>query len=153
MTKTGYVNGSDLLLKIAGKPAGHCTSHTITFSSETKDRAVKPVATAAISAGKWKEKGVTGMSVSISAEGLRNFDETENGMRALLAAWQRGESVEVEAFEREGDSKPYATGRFVIASIEESAPAEDDATYSISLENDGEVTINAENITENTPAA
>lgn len=43
----GYINGSDLLLKVAGKAVGHCSSHTLTFNSETKDRAVKPVASAA----------------------------------------------------------------------------------------------------------
>ena len=44
--KKGYVNGSDLLLYINGKAVGHCTSHTATFNSETKERAVKPVASA-----------------------------------------------------------------------------------------------------------
>lgn len=148
--KTGYVNGSDLLLKVGGKATGHATSHTTTFTSETKDRAVKPVASASASAGKWKEKGVTGQSVSISAEGLRCFDEAENGFKSLLVLWRRGESVEVEAFERGGDPKPYLKGRFVIASIEESAPAEDDATYSLTLENDGEVDIDETGITEGT---
>ena len=50
-TKKGYVNGSDLLLGIAGKPYGHCTTHTATFTSETKDRAVKPVATLTATSG------------------------------------------------------------------------------------------------------
>ena len=42
MAKQGYVNGSDLLMSIGGKACGHCTSHTATYNSETKDRAVKP---------------------------------------------------------------------------------------------------------------
>ena len=46
-TKTGYVNGSDMLLYIGSKAIGHCTSHTTTFNSETKDRSVKPVASQA----------------------------------------------------------------------------------------------------------
>ena len=49
-TKVGYVNGSDLLLKVGGKAIGHCTTHTTTFNTETKDRSVKPVASASISA-------------------------------------------------------------------------------------------------------
>ena len=50
MPETGnYINGSDILLKVDGKAVGHCSTHTLTFNSETKDRAVKPVATAAIS--------------------------------------------------------------------------------------------------------
>lgn len=133
-----YINGSDLLLKVAGKPIGHCTTHTTTFNSETKDRAVKPTADKKKSSGLWKGKGVTGLSISISAEGLRFYDETENGFEEISAKWGKGQSVEVEAFRREEDSAPYLKGKFVIASIEEGAPAQDDSTYSVSLENDGE---------------
>lgn len=133
-----YINGSDLLLKIGEKAVGHCTTHTLTFNSETKERAVKPVASLPKSAGLWKGKGVTSLSISISAEGLRFYDETENGFKEISALWGAGTSVAVEAFEREGDETPYVKGNFVIASIEETSPAQDDATYSISLENDGE---------------
>ena len=135
---TGYINGSDLLLTVAGKPVGHCTSHTLTFNSETKDRAVKPVASKAKSSGLWKGKGVTGLSISVSAEGLRFYDETENGHEQVAPSWGKGASVEVKAFKRGGDATPYLKGMFVISSLEETSPAQDDATYSISLENDGE---------------
>lgn len=134
----GYINGSDLLLKVGGKAVGHCSSHTLTFNSETKDRAVKPAATAAKSSGLWKEKGVTGLSISISFEGLRFYDETESGYEQIAPSWGKGESVEVEAFKRGNDMTPYVKGNFVIASLEETSPATDDATYSGSLENDGE---------------
>lgn len=133
-----YINGSDMLVKIAGKAVANCTSHTTTFTSETKDRAVKPVASAPKSAGLWKRKGVTGLSISISAEGLRAWKETENGLMEIAPDWGKGQSVEVECFEREKDTKPYLKGKFVIASMESSMPAQDDVTYSISLENDGE---------------
>lgn len=139
--KTGYINGSDLLLSVGTKAIGHSTSHTTTFNSETKDRAVKPLASASASAGLWKQKGVTGLSVSISAEGLRVYDETECSIKDLMTAWKSGQSVAVKGFLRSGDETPYLSGNFIIASIEESAPAEDDVTYSVSLENDGEVTI------------
>ena len=134
----GYINGSDLLLKVGGKAVGHCSSHTLTFNSETKDRAVKPAATAAKSSGLWKEKGVTGLSISISFEGLRFYDETESGYEQIAPSWGKGEIVEVEAFKRGNDMTPYVKGNFVIASLEETSPATDDATYSGSLENDGE---------------
>lgn len=133
-----YVNGNDLLLNVGGKAIGHCTTHTTTYNSETKDRAVKPVASAAKSAGLWKGKGVTGLSISISAEGLRYYNETENGFEQVAPMWGKGQSVQVKAFKREGDANPYLQGNFVIASIEETSPAQDDATYTINLENDGE---------------
>lgn len=135
---TGYINGSDLLLMVGEKAVGHCTSHTLTFNSETKDRAVKPAASEAKSSGLWKGKGVTGLSISISAEGLRFYDETENGHEQIAPLWGKGASVEVKAFKRKGESTPYVQGKFVIASLEETSPAQDDATYSVSLENDGE---------------
>ena len=135
---SNYVNGSDLLLMVGDKAVGHCTTHTLTFNSETKDRSVKPVASAAKTAGLWKEKGVSSMSISVSAEGLRFYNETENGYEEIAALWGKGESVQVKAFKRGGDSTPYLQGKFVISSIEESSPAQDDATYTINLENDGE---------------
>lgn len=150
-TKTGYCNGSDMLLYVGGKAVGSCTSHTTTFNSETKERAVKPVATAGISGGLWKKKGVVGLSYSISAEGLVFYDETENGFKELFALWKSGKSVEVKCMEREQSEKPYLAGKCVIASLERTDPANDDATYSISLENDGEPTMLDENAITETP--
>lgn len=151
MVKSGYCNGSDLLLYVDGKAVGSCTSHTATFNSETKERAVKPVASAALSSGKWKKKGVVGLSYSISAEGLRFYDETECGFKHLFKLWKEGKSVEVKCMERAEAEKPYLVGACVITSLEESAPAQDDATYSASFENDGEpTTLDEEAITENT---
>lgn len=133
-----YINGSDLLLKVGGKCVGHCSTHTITLTSETKSRAVKPEATAPLSSGLWKQKGVTGMSISINFEGLRFYEETENGYEEIASKWGAGESVPVEAFKRADDENPYVKGNFVIASLGETSPAQDDATYSGTLENDGE---------------
>ncbi len=150
--KEGYCNGSDMLLYVGGKAVGHSTSHTTTVNSETKDRAVKPVATAGISAGLWKNKGVTGLSVSITAEGLVFYQETENGYKSCLSMISKGQSVEVKCMER-GSETPYLTGKFVITSLERSDPAQDDATYSITLENDGEVLFDENAITEIAPAS
>ena len=136
-----YINGSDLLLKVGEGAIGHCSTHTLTFNSETKERAVKPPASETKSSGLWRGKGVTALSISISAEGMRFYEETESGFEELSALWGKGQSVDVEAFEREGDEAPYLKGKFVIASIEETSPAQDDATYTVSLENDGEPTI------------
>lgn len=132
-----YTNGSNLLLSVGGKAIGHCTTHTVTFNSETKERAVKPLSSEAASNGFWKEKGVTGLSISISAEGLVFAGETENGFEKLAPLWGVGDSVEVKAFERSDSDNPSIVGNFVIASLELTAAAQDDSTYSISLENDG----------------
>ena len=44
-----------------------------------------------------------------------------------------------------------ANNSFVIASLERTDPAQDDATYSISLENDGVVEFDESAITDSTP--
>lgn len=153
-TKTGYCNGSDLLLYIDGKAIGHCTTHTLTLNSETKERAVKPVASKSMSAGLWKGKGITSLSISLSAEGLGFYDETEFGFKEAFAAWKAGLAVTVKAMEREESDKPYLEGSFVITSLERQAPAQDDVTYSISLENDGEpTTLDESAITETVATA
>lgn len=126
---------------VGEKAIGHCTTHTVTMSSETKDRAVKPPSTKPKSAGLWKDKGVTGQSISISAEGLVFGEETENGFEQLAPLWGKGDAVTVKAFERENDTTPTIEGSFIITSLEMTAAAGDDATYSISLENNGEPTI------------
>lgn len=148
MATNNYINGSDLLLYVGGKAVGHCTTHTLTFNSDTKDRAVKPLASAGKTAGLWKEKGVSGLNISIKADGLRFYNETENGFTEMSALWGAGASVEVIAFPRpaagvsgETPAGPYLKGNFVISSIEETSAAQDDATYTISLENDGEPSV------------
>ena len=83
-------------------------------------------------------QSVTSLSIEIKAEGLIFTGETENGFSQISPLWGAGDSIAVEAFEREGDSTPYVKGNFVIDSLEQSAPAQDDATYSISLKNDDE---------------
>lgn len=142
--KTGYVNGSDMLLYVGDSAVGSCASHTTTFNSETKERAVKPAASQVMGAGLWKRKGVVGLSFSISAEGLCFYDEAEYGYAQLLAAWKAGQPVTVKCMERAASStdtpSPYLVGDCVITNLERTDPAQDDSTYSIQLDNDGEPT-------------
>lgn len=152
-TKTGYTNGSDMLLYVGNRAIGSCTSHTTTFNTETKDRAVKPTASTALAKGLWKKKGIVGLSYSISFEGLVFYDETEFSFANLLAAWKAGQSVSVKCMER-GSEEPYLEGAVVLTSLERSDPANEDSTYSGTFENDGEPAVLDENaITVNEPAA
>lgn len=136
-TTGAYINGSDLLLQVGGKAIGHCTTHTLSFKSESKDHAVKPAASATSGTSLWKEKTVTGLSISISAEGLEYTGESENGYTELSALWGAGAAVEVLAFARGNATAPYLKGNFIITSVEETSPAQDDTTYKIELENAG----------------
>lgn len=143
-TPAGYINGSDLLISVGSSTSkaaiGHSTTHTTTFSSETKDRAVKPAASVTTAtAALFKEKSVTGLSVQIKASGLRCYDEDECSYEALLGYWKAAQPIDVDAFKRGDDSSPYLSGKFIITNLEEDAPAGDDTTYSITLDNSGEV--------------
>lgn len=148
-----YVNGNDLLVyvktgtgnNVVRKAIGHCTTHTATFSTETKDVAVKPAANLVRSAaGLYKSKRITGLAVQVKCSGLCFYAEEEGGFKHILSKWAAGEPVELELFERpaEGSNiEPYCTGAFVISSLENTAPAGDDASYDATFDNDGPVTV------------
>lgn len=133
-----YCNGSNMLLYLGGDAFGHCTTHTATMNSETKDRAVKPAASKAKTNGMWKEKGVTGLSIAISAEGLIYDGETEASYGKMMAAWKSGQPVKIKCMQRGESKKPYLAGSFIISSLERTDPAQDDSTYTINLDNNGE---------------
>ena len=133
-----YCNGSNMLLYLGEDAFGHCTTHTSTMNSETKDRAVKPAASKAKTNGMWKEKGVTGLSIAISAEGLIYDGETEASYQKMLAAWKSGQPVKIKCMQRGESKKPYLAGSFIISSLERTDPAQDDSTYTINLDNNGE---------------
>lgn len=133
-----YCNGSNMLLYLGEDAFGHCTTHTATMNSETKDRAVKPLANKAKTNGMWKEKGVTGLSIAISAEGLIYDGETEASYGKMMAAWKSGQPVKIKCMQRGDSQKPYLAGSFIISSLERTDPAQDDSTYTINLDNNGE---------------
>lgn len=149
-----YCNGSNMLLYLGENAFGHCTTHTATMNSETKDRAVKPAASKAKTNGMWKEKGVTGLSIAISAEGLIYDGETEASYSKMMAAWKSGQPVQIKCMQRGNSQKPYLAGSFIISSLERTDPAQDDSTYTINLDNNGEPdTLDETAFTDGTVAA
>ena len=149
-----YCNGSNMLLYLDEDAFGHCTTHTATMNSETKDRAVKPAASKAKTNGMWKEKGVTGLSIAVSAEGLIYDGETEASYGKMMAAWKSGQPVKIKCMQRGESKKPYLAGSFIISSLERTDPAQDDSTYTINLDNNGEPdTLDETAFTDGTAAA
>lgn len=153
----GYVNGSDLLLFVVEgtgstateKAIGHCTSHTATFNTETKDVAVKPVSSQAQGSGSlFKEKRIVGLSVQVKCDGLHFYGESEEGLKGLLAKWADGEPVNLKLYERKTSTSqdspdPYCSGAFVISTLENTAPAGDDASYTATFDNSGPLAVDA----------
>ena len=148
------MNGSDVLIGMGGKAMGGCTSHTTNYNSETKEIIVKPTADKPISSGTWTRQTVVKQTITISVEGLQSYDETETGVKGILKAWKEGKPVELKGFERESDDQPYLVGNFIVKTMTRTSPANDTATYSAELVNDGEPSVLDETkITENVPGA
>lgn len=134
----GYKSGSDLLVKLSDGAIGHCTTHTVTYTTETADVAVKPAASVpASAAGLYKEKRIKGLAIQIKASGLKFYSETESGFKKILAKWAIGQLVPASCFERENDDSPYLAGNFVISELTETNPAVEDATYDVTLDLSG----------------
>ena len=133
----GYVNGTDFLLEVAGAAPGHCTSHKLTYNSETKNFTVKPPVTVGPQDGKWQDSVVTGLSFQGSAEGYIYEGETEQTIAALRKAWVNALPVSVKGFKRGNTAKPYLAGKVIITSLEENHPANDKSTYTINFQNSG----------------
>lgn len=75
--------------------------------------------------------------ITAHGEAFRFYKASENGFEECAAMWGKGQAVELQAFKRGSDSSPYLKGKFVITAMEETNPANDDATWTIDLENDG----------------
>lgn len=133
-----YMSGSNVLFTVGGKGLGHSTTHTVTYSTETKKRGVKPPVKEKTKKALFSGKGVTEMSICVHGEGFRYKGEEELSLDEIRKLWGIGRSVELSCFERDGDAAPYLKGKFVISKVEETSPAQDDATFTVDFENDGE---------------
>ncbi|MDE6679957.1 MAG: phage tail protein [Muribaculaceae bacterium] len=133
----GYVNGSDFLLDVAGAAPGHCTSHKITYNSDTKNYATKPPASAEPQDGKWQDSVVSGLSYQGSAEGYIYDGETEQTIAVLRKCWVNAQPVAVKAFRRGKQTAPYLVGKVIITSVDENHPANDQSTYTVNFQSSG----------------
>ena len=137
------IEGRDLMMYInttAGEanptysPQAAATSHTITYSGETKERVTKDTAN-----GAYGEKKVTKLSVSIKCEALVSFGDAA-GYDKLLAVMKGREAVKLKyGFSQEETGDKYEEGMFVITSLEQTSAAGEDATYSATFENTGAI--------------
>ena len=136
----GYKDGQDLLLGFMENneflALGHSTGCKISRSSETGERVTKEN-----SAGKFKEKYVKSLSVSISADGFVYDYATANerGLPKLRQIWKDAIPVNLRWHERDSTQR-YEEGMFMITSLEDDAQAGDDRKYSVTCENSGPVT-------------
>lgn len=148
-TNNTVLNGSDLIVSIDGVAIAYSTSCKIDTSAETGERLTKESAS-----GKWKSKYVKGFSESISADGvvLKDGSSAMPSYDQLKEKMLAAEPVELKYNIREGDTREGKSaggysGEFIITSLSIDGKAGDDSTYSISFENSGQVTKNANGLT------
>ncbi len=141
-TQGDIIEGRDLMLYIntgsAATPTytaqAAATSHTISYTGETKERVTKDTAN-----GAYSEKKVTKLGVSIKCEALVSFGDAA-GYDKLLSVMKNREAVKLKyGFSEEVTGDTYEEGMFIITSLEQSSAAGEDATYSATFENTGAV--------------
>lgn len=152
----GYVHGSNMIVFVGGKALGHCSSCEIQDQSETKSRAIKVLPDYAGESeqdpdlqpaqgedttkdGLWEEKSVSKRSVTISADCFVCEDETGSTYDELVALMDAGAPVKVKYAHAGEENSKYRVGKFIITSLQRNDPADDDSSYTISLENTGKV--------------
>ena len=153
--KNGIVHGSDVITYMGDVAIAHCTSCEIQYGAETKSRATKvePDYSEAetdeeIKAqegddtsndGKWDEKSISKMNVTVTAEGMVGYDEQGQTFDKLEDAFLHGKKVKVKYAHTAEKNKCYRVGWFLITSITRTDPADDDSTFNITFENSGPV--------------
>ena len=133
-----YRDGTDLILSVGGKALGHSTGCKISYKAETGTRKTKEAA-----AGKWDEKYVKSLGVTITADGFVHGEDTDNNLPTLESLFMAHVPVDA-SWSYRGETGKVHKGKFVITSLDNEGKAGDDETYSITLENSGAVTIGAE---------
>ena len=86
------------------------------------------------------ERGIIDVGVvrtPFKADGLACYGEDEAGFPELLKAWHEGKPVDLSLFSRGNTETPYYKGPFVISSLEQTAPAGEDTTFSATFDNAG----------------
>lgn len=136
MATTGIFNGTDLVLKAGGNVIGAATSATVNYTLDTFETTNKDSAHA-----KTHLPAASGWTVE--CEAFYTTDETvapDNMMTDL----QNRSSITVEFNEASAETGDYKyTGSAYITSVSLNAPNEDAATYSVSLQGTGALTIAA----------
>lgn len=140
------LNGTSLLLyRETGevgsetyKAVGHATSHTMTVTMATRDTSTKD-------SGDYTSREGGRLDVSGSADGLTVYEDDFNfeDMQDIITSREIVVMVFAKSEDEDANTspdltEPYARGSFYITSYEQSAPDQENATYSISYEGIGD---------------
>ena len=124
-----YRLGNDIRVSVGEVLIGGQQNCTLTMSSETGDTTTKD-------SGVWAESEVTGLSWSVSCDGLIAVDD--EAVAALEAAWKVMQKVTIQY----GSAEKFKTGEAIIESLEQNDAMKEKSTYSVSFIGVGELNDN-----------
>lgn len=119
------------------KPLGYSSGCKISDSSETGERVTKET-----SAASWKQKYVKSLLETITAEGFvyDSVAASSIGFPELKKLWIDKSTVKLRyKYREQHDDEGLYEGDFIITSLEQDGPADDDEKWNITFENSGPV--------------
>lgn len=145
-----------MIVFVGDKALGHCSTCEIQDQAETKSRSIKTLPNYAGTGetdpdllpsegedtskdGLWDEKSVSKRNVTITAEGFVCKDETGSTYDELVAKMDAAEPVKVKYAHAGEQTTKFRVGKFLITGLNRNDPADEDSTYSITLESSGRV--------------
>lgn len=138
---TGIIEGQDLLVYVDATPIAHSTTCTMTPTMETRDRVTKDT-------GKWKSKKAGLLDWEVTSEGLAmygsgNYNDLYAAMitRAPVTIKFSGRDAvdDNDTWTAQQDGDTYYEGQGYITNLPETAPNNEDATFTITITGDGEL--------------
>lgn len=114
------INGGDITVTQGGAVIANATSHTMTINMATRDTSNKDN-------GVYTSREAGRLDVSVSVEGLVAVGNFKTLLSLIVAR------APLTLALKEG-ATTYATGSFLLTSVEQSAPDQDNVTYSCSFE-------------------
>ena len=121
-----YRLGNNIRVSVGETLIGGQQNCSLTMSSETAETTTKD-------SGMWAESEVTGLSWSVSCDGLIAVDDA--AVAALEAAWKNAEKVQIQY----GTADAYKMGDAIIESLEQNDAMKEKSTYTVSFVGVGEL--------------
>jgi predicted secreted protein len=139
------IRGKNLMVFVGGKSVAYATSHSVDLSTNTTEVAHKDIT------GNGTETVAITTAWTMSSDSLYSYDGAGTGVTDLLTAWKSSTTLDLVfglggTFSSTGgwsidSSETTLTGKAIITSLSISADASDNATFSITFQGTGDLTI------------
>jgi len=129
----GVINGTDLRLYVGGNAVAYAVTCNLSMSRELRETIHKDNPGSG-----WREVDPAQASATLTTDGLFNEDGTNNAPADLFTIFAAKTQVSwYFSNENAGDTRYYGNG--YITALDYSATVEENATYSVTIEVDGQV--------------